>query len=100
MSLWLTIGLQVAWQGVQNILTGRVVLCKGQVHPPYRRRLPSAPPPTPAPSTNVINGRLIGLGVVLDSEPRSHPFYQSFPILSSDNETLPSYFILCTGVLY
>ena len=47
MSLWLTIGLQVAWQGVQNILTGRVVLCKGQVHPPYRRRLPSAPPRIP-----------------------------------------------------
>ena len=43
MSLWLTIGLQ----GVQNILTGRAVLCKGQVHPPYRRRLPSAPPRIP-----------------------------------------------------
>ena len=41
----------------------------------------------PCSLTNVINGRLIGLGVLFDSEPHS-PLYQSFPVLSSDNETL------------
>ena len=74
MSLWLTIGLQVAWQGVRPSLPG-VSFVQGSGTPAVvclaLLRWTAHPLASRGSLTNVINGGLIGLGLVFDSEPHS-----------------------------